>query len=278
MATPSTRGRLGELPPEPGRRTIPFDYAFRFELAGQPELKHSQTVTVSVEAAFIAEAIGYGFVPGLRAEGRLGVPNITFGPTKEQTDEAFTVLGLKPPEYPPPLSSLPLGALLAALEASVPETVVSLRGKTGVEGLLKAGIRLNPAVAEAALAEFDSDEPPPLAASVVQNLFQLVGTSPEEIHFLYALFDDGSGREFQSQPLLNTAGLGISNGDRPFRRFAQPIRFEPQATIRMEITELSTLQGFVHVSLQGYKVLGAPGSPTATTRRAPRARARARRR
>jgi len=96
----------------------------------------------------------------------------------------------------------------------------------------------------------------------LQRLFQVVSAPSDQIQFLYALFDDGSGREFQSEPLLNTAGLGSSDGDRPFRYFARPITFEPRSVIRMEVTEKSDFQGELHVTLHGYKVLGSPGTPT----------------
>ena len=101
-----------------------------------------------------------------------------------------------------------------------------------------------------------------LPAGILKDLFQVVGSPPEQIQFLYALFDDGSGREFQSEPILNIAGLGISNGDRPFRYFAQPITFAPRSTIRMEVTEVSDFTGELHVSLHGYKISAGAGTPT----------------
>ncbi|MGH9957141.1 MAG: hypothetical protein ACREBC_08420 [Pyrinomonadaceae bacterium] len=101
-----------------------------------------------------------------------------------------------------------------------------------------------------------------MPAGILKDLFQVIGSPPEQIQFLYALFDDGSGRELQSEPILNIAGLGISNGDRPFRYFAQPITFAPRSTIRMEVTEVSDFTGELHVSLHGYKILGGAGTPT----------------
>jgi hypothetical protein len=106
-----------------------------------------------------------------------------------------------------------------------------------------------------------------LSPSIASRLFEVVSPPPDQIQFLYALFDDGTGREFQSEPILNTAGLGISNGDRPFRYFPKPIVFKPRSTIRLQITEISDFTGDLHISLQGYKVLGESGSPTATLRR-----------
>jgi len=102
-----------------------------------------------------------------------------------------------------------------------------------------------------------------------QRLFQVVGTPAELIQFKYALFDEGSGREFQSEPILNIAGLGSAAGERPFRHFAQPITFRPRSTVRMEVTEVSDFKGELHVSLQGYKVLGEPNAPTGMVQRRP---------
>ena len=106
-----------------------------------------------------------------------------------------------------------------------------------------------------------------LDPGVLTELFQAVAAPPEEIQFLYAIFDEGSGREFQSDPILNTAGLGISNGNRPFRYFARPIMFAPQSTIRMQVTEISEFKGDLHVSMHGYKVLGTAGTPTGRMQR-----------
>ena len=100
------------------------------------------------------------------------------------------------------------------------------------EAVVKNGIKLNPDMAEFALQNGGNT---PLDPSILAKLFQVVAAPPENIQFLYAIFDEGSGREFQSEPILNIAGLGISNGDRPFRYFAKPIIFAPQSTIRLEV-------------------------------------------
>ena len=98
--------------------------------------------------------------------------------------------------------------------------------ESGPEAVLKNGFKLNLDVAEFALLQGGNVL---LTSSILNNLFQVVGAPPENIQFLYAIFDEGSGREFQNEPILNIAGLGISNGDRPFRYFAQPITFAPQS-------------------------------------------------
>jgi hypothetical protein len=80
------------------------------------------------------------------------------------------------------------------------------------------------------------------------------------IQFKYSIVDSGSGRELQNQPIHNIAGLGESNGDRPFRPLAKPMIFMPRSTIRIEIEEISTgplYEGAqLYFVLHGYKILG----------------------
>jgi hypothetical protein len=241
---------FSEAAPPAERRTIPFDYAFRYQLTGRRGNVINKTVTVSIEATFVAVSIGYGVVPT--------VPSITFGPTDNQI--IFLAPGLKGIS----LAQISLGSVITSLDQRLKETSRVLKGETGPEAVFKNGFKLNPDVAEFALLKGGQV---PLDPSFLKNLFQVVAAPPENIQFLYAIFDEGSGREFQSDPILNIAGLGISNGDRPFRYFAQPITFAPQSTIRMEVREISDFEGELHVSLQGYKVLGGPGTPTGRIQR-----------
>lgn len=235
-----------------GRRTIPFDYAFRFELTGERSTVLNSTVTVSVEATFVAVSIGYGVIP----------------------EVSTASVGLEPP--PPP----PGGVILASIvrspqQAFFEDLARSLKGKLGaarrargdsiLAAALRTGVRLNPKFANVVLAAIESGTD--IDARIASQMFEVIGPPPEEIQFLYALFDEGTGREFQSEPILNTAGLGTSDGDRPFRYFPKPIVFRPRSTIRLQITEISQFKGDLHLSLQGYKVLGESGTPTATLRR-----------
>ncbi len=227
------------------QRAIPFDYTFRFDLEGEPDRVVRSIVTVSVEATFIAVSIGYGVVPKLTP--------VIFGPGSDEVGGS---------EDPPTLRKISIGSLLNALGSALANSEDTLRGETGPEAAIKGGIKLNPQFAELALSNGGQAN---LTDDVLRSLFQVVSAPADEIQFLYALFDEGSGREFQSEPLLNIAGLGISNGDRPFRYFARPITFDPLSRIRMEVTEKSDFEGELHVSLHGYKVLGSPGSPTGRT-------------
>ena len=245
MSSVAFQTGLGQAAGVTPRRTIPFDYAFRYELTGTPGKVLNTTVNISVEATFVAVSIGYGVVPK--------VSPIVFGPAPPPVVIFVAAAAAAPP--PSALRDITLGQLLSGLEAQLRET--------GADAAFKTGIKLNPQFAEAALLNGGNAV---LDSSVLKNLFQAVSAPPEQIQFLYAIFDEGTGREFQSDPILNTAGLGISNGERPFRYFARPISFAPRSTIRMQVTEVSEFQGELHVSLQGYKVLGGADTPTGRTR------------
>jgi len=217
------------------RRTVPFDYSFQFDLEG-PGTGGKKSVDVSVEGAFTAVSIGYGVIPKIES--------IEFGP--ELTDvPSGSALG-----------DIPLSAVMQGADTVFAASPELTRGRPGSDAVFLQGIRLNPAVAHVALLQA------PLTNRVLSRLFCLAGARTSEIQFLYALTDEGSGRSFQSEPILNTAGLGISNGDRPFRYFVPPITFEPRSKISLQVTEVSNFVGQLHVVLQGYKVLGAADSPT----------------
>ena len=242
------------MPPSsagPERRGIPFDHAFRYQLTGVRDNVLNSTVTVSIESSFIAVSIGYGVVPQVQP--------VVFGIAPRQGANRI----------PNTLNSVNLLEVLAGLNAGVGGTI--LRGQTGPEAVLKNGIRLNPDVAELALQGGGNAV---LSNEVFGRLFQAVGSPSELVQFKYAIFDEGSGREFQSEPILNIAGLGSAEGERPFRYFAQPITFKPRSTIRMEITEVSDFTGELHVSLHGFKLLGEPNTPTAVARQSGRVRRR----
>jgi hypothetical protein len=236
---------LAEAPDLAERRIIPFDYAFRFDqftrnqLTGTPGAVRRQKITVSVEAAFTAVSIGYGVISLVQP--------IRFGPNRLDFPQA---------RLPTTLGEIRVLHLVAALNRLAP---------TERDLVLKHGIRLNPDLTSLSTSATLPEE-------VLREAFEAIAAPPERIQFTYALFDDASGREFQSEPILNTAGLGTANGERPFRYFAQPITFAPMAVIRMEITELSTVPGELHVSLHGYKVLGSTGTPTGRLRSARRRR------
>jgi len=211
----------------------------------------NSVVTISIEATFTAVSIGYGVVPQVQP--------IVFGPPPQISGGD---------SVQPSLRSITLDVIIQSLNAQLAATSRTLPGETGAEAVFRNGIKLNPDVAELAL---QADGGLPLSNDVLGQLFQVVGSPSELIQFKYAIFDEGSGREFQSEPILNIAGLGSATGERPFRYFAQPITFRPRSTIRMEVTEVSDFAGELHVVLQGYKVLGDPNTPTGAAQQRNRA-------
>ena len=78
---------LGEAPAAVTRKTIPFDVAFRYDLTGEPDRVHRETVTISIEATFVAVSVGYGIVPtvDLRTFGPTVAPVIFAGPNGVST-------------------------------------------------------------------------------------------------------------------------------------------------------------------------------------------------
>lgn len=248
------------------RRVIPFDYAFRFALTGEPGTTRIEKIEVSIEAAFTAVSIGYGVVPevqpvvfGVAPKAILNpgsAPSVPSGPALVALTSSFKTSRIIE------AGASPFAFVTQALAEALGENVRVVNGLPifgpVTARALRNGFRLNPALAETALTGGTRST----ELGTLERYFQVVAPPPEQVQFKYALFDDGSGREFQSEPILNTAGLGAADGSRPFRYFARPIDFAPRSVIRMQITEVSDFRGELHVSLQGYKVLGGAGSPT----------------
>lgn len=95
-----------------------------------------------------------------------------------------------------------------------------------------------------------------LSLETVNALFEPLNQS-ENVRFTYAISDSGTGREWQNKPVLNIAGLGIANGDRPFRNLAWPMHFLPRSTLALRVRELFG-KGRLFIVFQGYKTLGVP--------------------
>lgn len=327
---------LSEAAGPAARRTIPFDYSFRFVLEAEPGKIHTQTVTVSIEAAFTAVSIGYGVIPKIE-EVQFGVEelgdfdavtqaaaqNITLrartlpvsspvlvphppvlvgaaarvpislpdadsivtgrtqliGKLKTSIDQAIKAFGaatklsdLTPESRSALVGSarqISVGDLIRALARKLDEENFTALGQIGpkTQFALLHGIRLNPEVAKVFLVSAGNAA---LDLTQFAKLLETIGAEPERLQFLYALRDEGTGREFQSDFVLNIAGLGISDGDRPFRHFAVPITFAPRSTIRLDVIEKSKFEGELFLSLHGYKVLGGTGTPTGRALRAKR--------
>jgi hypothetical protein len=92
-----------------------------------------------------------------------------------------------------------------------------------------------------------------VSKDLLGRIFQSVNR-PEEVRFLYAINDTGTGRELQNQRVSNVASLGIANGERPFKVFHKPMIFLPRSTIRVQVEEVFG-RGRLFLVFQGYKIL-----------------------
>jgi hypothetical protein len=92
------------------------------------------------------------------------------------------------------------------------------------------------------------------------HVFERLNRS-EDVSFRYTITDGGAGRELQNQAINNIAGLGIADGDRPFKKLARPLVFQPRSTIRVTVEERFG-RGTLFLVFQGYKLLGGDARGT----------------
>jgi len=195
-------------------RVIPFDYVASFQLQGSPGTQVEDEVTINVEGGFVATNIGYGLAV-------------------ESLDVQLT--GLPTPTVATPLPTVPLGGItLGQFSTSA----------------LQGGIRIRPNFLRVALNGGNLNT---VSVDLAQRIFESLNR-PDDVSFRYSFLDTGTGRELQNQPINNVAGLGIANGDRPFKRLSRPMMFLPRSTIRINIEEVFG-KGKLYITFQGYKIL-----------------------
>jgi hypothetical protein len=207
-------------------RIIPFDYVSKVQLTGRPGNLLEDEIPINVEGGFITTSIGYGL-----AIERLNV----------QIDQTNLPAAVPAKDNFTDLKALTLGRLPVSA--------------------LQEGIRFRPNFIRLAfngLGEVNSQFPIDSLDRVFERL-----NRPDDLSFRYSIFDSGTGRELQNQPIHNIAGLGIANGDRPFKQLARPMRFLPRSTIRVNVEERFG-RGTLFIVFQGYKVLGAPATSQVT--------------
>jgi hypothetical protein len=112
------------------------------------------------------------------------------------------------------------------------------------------GIRIHPLRTRFAFAAGQLGQ---VSQDLLGRLFQSLNR-PEETRFLYSINDTGTGRELQNQRVFNVAGLGIANGERPFKVFRKPMNFLPRSSIRVQVEEVFG-RGRLFLVFQGYKIL-----------------------
>jgi hypothetical protein len=161
-------------------------------------------------------------------------------------------------------TSIGYGLAVESLDVAISGTKTNLGALTFSQfptSALQDGIRVRPNFLRIA---FDNSGKlnTSVSADVVDRLFERLNR-PDDVSFRYSIFDTGSGRELQNRPINNIAGLGIANGDRPFKKLARPMLFQPRSTIRLTVEE-EFGRGTLFIVFQGYKLLSAPTAPQAT--------------
>lgn len=217
------------LPPFTGQgidqsRVIPFDYVSKFQLTGTPGNLIEDEVPINVEGGFITTSIGYGLAVE-RVNVEIEKTNL---PDASPERDGFTNLSALE------LSRFPVSAL-------------------------QEGIRIRPNFLKLAFGFSSTIRPGDLTTQfsidALDRLFERLNRA-EDVSFRYSIFDTGTGRELQNQPINNIAGLGIANGNRPFKVLARPMRFLPRSTIRVNVEERFG-RGTLFIVFQGYKLLGS---------------------
>lgn len=208
----------------PSERIIPFDYVATLPLSGQPGHIVEDEVPINVEGGFINTAIGYG----LAVE-----------------DHAVAFIEIAKRLQPP------LNSLVASKNARLDLNELPL--KTFPPDALNDGIRIRPSMVRIAMQDGGALTTQ-LRVELADEVFERLNR-PEDVSFRYSIFDTGTGRELQNRPIHNIAGLGIANGDRPFKTFARPMLFLPRSSIRVTVEERFG-RGRLFIVFQGYKLLG----------------------
>ena len=211
----------------PDARIVPFDLVSTSQLTGRKGRQLVAELPVSGDGGFVATNIGYG----LAVEDR--DVTLQFGNIANVQD---SVLKAKLASWTPG-SKVNLGDLpLRLFSASALLDGIRLR-----PDWLRIALMDNGALADA------------LPIELLDSLFERLNR-PEDVAFRYALFDTGTGRELQNQRLHNVAGLGIADGDRPFKKLARPMIFLPRSTLRIELEEVYG-RGRLFIVFQGYQLL-----------------------
>ena len=201
-----------------GSDAIPFDYVMTFPLTGRAGNRVASEIAINVEGGFIADTIGYGLVPPTRDV-----------PLREAAQRrGGLITGGQIDLNDIPLSLFPAGALAEGVRVRPPLVQLAFRGG----GTLAT-----------------------ISTAFLDDVFERLNR-PEDVRFLYSFNDTGLGRDLQNRPIHNIAGLGIANGDRPFKRLTPALTFFPRSTLRAEIEERFG-RGTLFMTLQGYKLLGA---------------------
>ncbi|HXW06501.1 MAG TPA: hypothetical protein VD833_14790 [Vicinamibacterales bacterium] len=191
-------------------------------------------------------AVPFDYVASLELTGRAG--NLVSEEIAVHTDNRFVATAIGYGLEPEP-TDVQIG-----LPGSNPVNLDTLALRAFPPDALRDGIRLRSGFARFAFSTGGAlaSVPRDLADRMFERL-----NRPEQVSFLYSIFDGGTGRDLQNRPIHNVAGLGDASGDRPFKALVRPMQFLPRSTIRVTVEERFG-RGRLYFVLQGYKVTGAP--------------------
>lgn len=213
----------------PTTRIVPFDYVSTLDLDGVPGKLHEDEVPINVDGGYVTTAIGYSL----------------------ETHDTSIQINLN-------------RALAIPATGSVDLKSIKLAEVKPVQALFD-GIRIHPlrvrfaftSGGQLAVVPRDMVSQPVIVngrpEGETSRMFQRLNL-PEEVRFRYSVNDSGTGRDLQNRPILNIAGLGIANGDRPFKVFHKPMMFLPRSSIRIQVEEIFG-RGRLYIVFQGYKIL-----------------------
>jgi len=221
----------------PNAGTIPFDYVSSVELTGRRGNIIEDELPISADGGFVATSIGYGLAAD-QQDVRL------------QMGEIARVAGGTPILLRPLLNARSVWTGVNIPLGDLPLRVFP------VSALLD-GIRIKPGWLRLAL-DNGGRLANAFSAELLDGAFERINR-PVDVSFRYAITDTGTGREMQNQRLNNIAGLGIANGDRPFKPLPRSMVFLPRSTIRLEIEELFG-RGQLYIAFHGYKLLHRQGA------------------
>ena len=212
-----------------GATVVPYDAAARFVLTGEPGRITQSVINVAPDSIFVAVSIGYGF--------------------EQERMQPLSFLSAPPPARKPDsevkLSSFPVPVLVEGFRVhpDFQNVIFEPAGTSGVTG---------------GIGGYSSQ---PISVDLLNRTFQSVQPI-KDINFLFSMVDSSSGRELMDEPEHNLAGLGRSDGKRPFRPLANPLRFLPRSTVRMQVIEQTTgVNGTLFIVLYGYKILLGSSCP-----------------
>jgi len=215
----------------PTTRIVPFDYVSTLDLEGIPGKLQEDEVPINVDGGYVTTAIGYSL------ETHDTNIQVLLGDDNDPENKQAKTINLRAIKL---ADIKPVQALLDGIR------IHPLRVRFAFTSGGQLATVPRDMVSQPVIVNGRSDEK-------ISRMFQRLNL-PEEVRFRYSFNDSGTGRDLQNRPLLNIAGLGIANGDRPFKVFHKPIMFLPRSSIRIQVEEIFG-RGRLYIVFQGYKIL-----------------------